>query len=162
MLGLMAAFSGCGQRESSDQPVVTGNSDRDQMQATLNEVVARWHNGDKAVLYDNEFDYVRDRISFDDYLKRAELKLDADTVKAMNVQSVEMFGQDSAKAKVEVVFEGPTGKISKRIDSYYLYHYRGRWIRPTISGLAAQREWDSLRTAADSAAEAEAKDLGDK
>jgi hypothetical protein len=162
MILIMAAIAGCGQKGTSDKPTGNGKSDREQMQETLNEVVARWHAGDKAVLYDNEFGYTQGRINFDQYLKIDRLALDADTVKAMNILDVEMFGGDSARAQVEVIFEGPTGKISRRTDSYVMYHYQGRWIRPTLGGAEGQRQWDSLKRVADSAAEAEEKDLGDK
>jgi hypothetical protein len=43
-----------------------------------------------------------------------------------------------------------------------MYHFKGRWIRPTLGAISGQRQWDSLKTAADSAAAAEEKDLGGK
>ncbi len=160
---LTVLLCSCSKQEPSKSSGASAPvSDRQAIQDDLNEVVARWHDGDKAVLYDNEFPYVRDRFTFDDYLKFRELSMDADTVSAMNVQDVSFFGRDSARVQVEVVFTGPTGKVSKRIDHYLMYHSEGRWIRPTVGLPSLQAQWDSLRHAADSAAEAESKESDGK
>jgi hypothetical protein len=159
---IMAALSGCGT-STTDQPAATKTlSDRDLMQASLTEVISRWHMGDRGGLYDNEFPYIRERYTFDDYLKFKELQLDADTVKAMNVLDAKLLGQDSADVTVEVVFEGPTGKISRRQDHYIMFRWKDKWIRPTVSIFQIQAEWDQRRHEADSAAEAEAKELEGK
>jgi len=62
----------------------------------------------------------------------------------------------------EIEFKGPTGKISHMSDTYKMYFHRGRWIRPTLSNLRMQKAYERSRFEADSAAEAEAKELGDK
>jgi hypothetical protein len=159
-LFLLAMVAGCSKQGNTGSG--SAKSDREQIQDDLNEVVARWHAGDKGVLYENEFPYVKARFNFDEYLKFPEMKLDADTVDAMNVQDAKFFGRDSALVQVEVVFKGPTGKISRRVDSYHMYHQAERWIRPTLGAVTEQRQWDSLRAAADSAADAEAKELNGK
>lgn len=160
---LTVALVSCGKKEPPKSAGSSGSeSDRQLIQDDLTEVIMRWHYGDRGALYDNEFPYIRDRYTFDDYLKLREMSLDADTVSAMNVQDVTFYGRDSARVKVEVVFQGPTGKISKRYDSYRMYNSNGRWIRPTVGQVALQRQWDSLRQVADSAAEAESKEPGGK
>lgn len=154
---LIVMLAGCGGDSQKAAPASSG-SDEEQIQALLTEIITRWHYGDKAALYDNEFEYVRDRITFDDYLKRKELMLDADTVQGINVKTAHIYDKDSAVVDVEIVFEGPTGKISKVNDTYYLYYENGRWIRPTIGVYEGQQQYEMIRRQADSAAAAEAED----
>ncbi|MFZ1684634.1 MAG: hypothetical protein WAU88_10965 [Candidatus Zixiibacteriota bacterium] len=162
LLTVLITVAGCGKSDSNQPAPATSSSDREQMQATLTEIISRWHMGDKGGLFDNEFDYVRERYTYDDYLRFRELRLDADTVDALNITDVKMFGRDSADVSVEVVFKGPTGKISKRQDHYMMFRWKDKWIRPTVSTYQIQTEWDSRKNQADSAAEAEAKELEGK
>jgi hypothetical protein len=157
-LALLTA-AGCGTKGSGPS---SSKSARELIQESLTETITRWHYGDKGGLYDNEFQYVRDRINFDDYLKMGELRLDADTVEAMNVKDAKVYGNDSATVYVDVVFKGPTGKISHQADTYQMYYRYGKWIRPTVGVLAEQLQYESSRRAADSAADAEAKELEGK
>ncbi len=156
-------IGGCGGKKEG--ATAGGKSDEQQIQDVLNEVITRWHYGDKAGLYDNEFEYLRERYTFDDYLKFGELRLDADTVEAIEAKDIKLFGRDSALVDAEVVFKGPTGKITRLRNAttqYKMYYYGGRWIRPTVSQYDLQMRYEQSRRAADSAAEAEAKELGDQ
>ena len=162
VFGCLVVMAGCGgkQEKSAD----AGKTDQQLIQEALTEAITRWHYGDKAALYDNEFEYLQERFTFDDYLKFGELQLDADTVEDILAKEIQLFGRDSAKVDAEVVFKGPTGKISRLRDvftKYTLYYHRGRWIRPTLSQYALQLRYEQSRHAADSAADAEAEELGD-
>jgi hypothetical protein len=166
-LGVMALVLGCGQKSESNGKAKSavdassGQTDREQIQTALTEAITRWHYGDKAALYDNEFEYLQDKYSFDEYLTFRQIEYaEADTVTAINVQDVTPFGHDSAMVKVEIVFTGPSGKISKDYDKYIMYHHRGRWIRPTVGTIEQQNGYDAVRHQADSAAEAEARESG--
>lgn len=161
---VLALFVACGG-DSSDKPAnqpVQALSDEEQIQETLNEVLIRWKHGDKAAAYDNEFDYLHDRMSFDDYVNTRELAARPDTVKELKVTDAQIFGKDSALVDVDVVFEGPTGKTTVLKDRYRLYWHRNQWIRPTLSNFKAQQEYARLRQDAESAAAAEAEELGDE
>lgn len=153
----------CGSKR--EQKAADNKTDEQLIQEALTEAITRWHYGDKAALYDNEFEYFQERFTFDDYLKFGELQLDADTVEAINAMKIKLFGRDSAVVDAEVVFKGPTGKISRMRDAYtayMMYFHRGRWIRATVSQFKLQQQYEHSRQAADSAAEAEAEELGDK
>lgn len=156
---LLVSCGGKDQTASND-----GKTDQQVIQEALTETITRWHYGDKAALYDNEFEYLQERFTFDDYLKFGELRLDADTVEDIIAKEIQLFDHDSAKVDAEVVFKGPTGKVTRLRDpftQYTLYYHRGRWIRPTLSQYGQQQKYEQSRRAADSAADAEAKELGD-
>ncbi len=129
------------------------------IQESLNEVVARWHSGDKAVLYDNEFPYLRDDLTFEDYLENEQVqRLEADSLAAMKVKDVQFFGEDSAAVDIDVIFVGPLGDTSRLDNKYTMYYYGGRWLRPTLSEFVKQEEREVDRRIADSAAAAESDD----
>jgi hypothetical protein len=155
----LVVIAGCGKNGSSPS---SSMSTKDQIQASLTETITRWHYGDKGGLYDNEFQYIKDRFNFDEYLKFGELGLDADTVDGITVEKVNMLGQDTAIVDVDVIFKGPTGKISHMKDRYPMFLQQGRWIRPTLGMVPQQIEYEKSRRAADSAADAEAKELEGK
>ena len=161
-LALLAVISmwGCGKSDRTSSG--THPSDQQLIQESLTEAITRWHYGDKAALYDNEFEYVQNRFSFDEYLKFGQLKLDADTVEGIAVKKVQLFGRDSALVNVDVEFKGPTGNISHQLDTYPMYFHRGKWIRPTLGRYSSQMAYEQSRHEADSAADAEAKELDAK
>ena len=156
---LLAIIAGCGGSDTTTS--VSPANDRELIQESLTEVITRWHYGDRAGLYDNEFSYLQDRMTFDDYLKSKEMQLDADTVEGIVAKEFKFYGRDSADVGAEIIFKGPKGKRSIQRDTYRMYFYRGRWVRPTLSMLATELEYQNMRRAYDSAAEAEAKELGD-
>jgi hypothetical protein len=167
LIGAMILAYGCEKKAGSDvksKSSVEDSSrqeDRQAIQDALTEAITRWHYGDKAVLYDNEPEYLQDKYTFDDYLTFRQIGYaEADTVTGINVQDVTFYGNDSALAKVEITFKGPSGKISKDYDKYMMYYERGRWIRPTVGSMDLQRDYLNVRRQADSAAAAEARESG--
>lgn len=157
--GLVIAIAGCGGSDSTSTPA-TPQDDRALIQESLTEVITRWHNRDKAGLYDNEFDYLRERMTFDRYLQTDEMKLDADTVIGIEVKDLHLFGRDSADVAVEIIFEGPKKIQTRMRDAFRMFYYHDRWIRPTLSNSDAQTEYEKMKKAYEEAAEAEAKESG--
>ncbi|MEW5795558.1 MAG: hypothetical protein AB1772_04275 [Candidatus Zixiibacteriota bacterium] len=157
MFGLVVLLWGCSSddaRSGSDSP--SPEEDRQQIEATLAETAVRWHYGDKAVLYEQEFEYVQVDFSYDKYLEVEKIRrMEADTVKAFLVKNVHFFGRDSARVAVDVVFVGPSGATTYLPQEWTMFYHRGRWIRPTMSTPAGQQEFEERRRRADSAAAAE-------
>lgn len=163
LLALLAIVAGCGEQADSGKtsPTAQATDDRTLIQEALTEAITRWHYGDKAVLYDNEFEYLQAKYDFDAYLTFRQIEYaEADTVTGITAQDFEFFGHDSCRVKVEVTFRGPSGKISVDHDKYVMYYHRGRWCRPTVGSIDIQREYDRVREQADSAAEAEERESG--
>ncbi|HUV31904.1 MAG TPA: hypothetical protein VMY05_12575 [Acidobacteriota bacterium] len=165
LLLALALAAGCsGDKDGSGTPG-TGDSaggpdstDIREIAAMFREAAVRWHHGDKAVLYDLEFEYVRNKYTFDEYLEFKQIKyLEADSLEMLVLKDIEFFDYDSAIAVAEAVFVGPSGDTSYYPDRYRLYYQNDRWIHPTFGTIDYQLEYEDLRRVADSAAAAEAE-----
>jgi hypothetical protein len=129
----------------------------DSINAMMNEAMERLRLGDKSYLFDLEFEYLQDDITYDDYLNMAQIKwASADTITHVEIRDVELFDHDSALVDVTLHFEGVTGKKSYHRDKTVVYYHRGRWIKPTVSVIDMQAAYDEKIRVADSAAKAEA------
>jgi len=160
---LIAAVFGC-YGCSTDDSSSSGSADRkadvQQIKDALDETIVRLRYGDKSVLYEQEFAYVKDGLTYDEYLERNEIKrMNVDTVAAFVVKDAAFLPGDSALVDVDVVFVGPLGDTTHFPQTWHMYRYNDRWIRPTLSTREGQDYWDERRRVADSAAEAE-KGLG--
>lgn len=173
---LCLAMFGCGSEPQetstadSSTPAAEGRreftgeraEDKQQMQALVDEIIERFKYYDKAPLWENEFSYLHDRATFDEYLEFDHIKyFNPDSIDHIDLLEFDFKG-DTCLVNVEVVFEGPTGKISKDYDTYSFFFHNGRWIRPTFtsnaSGIIQQAEYERIIRAADSAAKAEAEE----
>ena len=162
ILGLAVAcvIAGC---SSDDDPADQNNSgavsvedDRREIEATLEETAVRWRYGDKAVLYEQEFEYLQIEHTYDDYLELGRIRrMESDTVVTFTVKDVQFFGRDSAQLSVDVVFVGPTLDTTRLPQEWVMYFHKGRWIKPTMSSLKHQIVFEELRRQADSAAAVE-------
>jgi hypothetical protein len=166
LCGLCLLIISCGEKvEQSDTSAAAPSNltqeeqDKQTITDLIHEAVIRWSYGDKGALYDLEYDYIQDQYTFDEYLELRQIKyVNADTVLYINVLNIKLFGRDSAIARIEVLFQGPSGKISKDYDNYPLYFHHGRWLRPTVGITVLQDDYDELIRQADSAAAAEAEE----
>jgi hypothetical protein len=153
LLGLVACSS------DSDEPgtsVATPEQDRLDIEANLAETAGRWRYGDKAVLFDQEFEYLRVEHTYDSYLEIDRIKrMEADTLRAFDIHNIKLFDRDSAVVSLDVVFVGPTEDTTLMPQEWTMYYHRDRWIRPTLSTRQLQAHFDERRRLADSAAAAE-------
>ena len=162
MAALVTLSASCSKTpdKNSQTDETTEFTDSQLIQFALNETATRWHYGDKAVLYDMEFDFYKKQYSYDDYLAHRFIKeLEADSLESLIVLAVHPFGEDSILVDAEAVFVGPAGvktRFSEGV-SYQFYFHNGRWIHPTISSYKGQLEFEQIRRSADSAADAEAE-----
>ncbi len=158
-LGSCGKKSGSGQDTTVDLSTQTEGSKEHAIEEMLNETIERLRYGDKSGLYENEFDYFTDETNFDDYLKMAQLRYaQADTITFVEVRHVNFLDRDSALVDVTVHFEGPTGKKTFLRDKIIVYWHNGRWIKPTVTVIDLQRDYENKVRVADSAAAAEAEE----
>ncbi|MCK4632248.1 MAG: hypothetical protein KAT79_03195 [candidate division Zixibacteria bacterium] len=174
LLGLF----GCGQRQSdsTDTPTVDTtaivaidssvadtvsqpeelSADGLAAQEVLREVLTRLKYGDKSGLYENEFEYLTDEMTFDEYLELAPvLNANADTLVSVEVVAFEPSEENSALVTYIVHFKGPSGNESELGDVIRMFKYQGRWIKPTVSVWQNQKEYDDIIRQAEEAADEE-------
>lgn len=170
ILGLGGGGCGdSGQSESETEAVVEetrfgskweAGSIEAQFENLMNEIIDRMRYGDKAGLYDMEFEYLRDENTFDEYLARGDIKwANADTLVFIEVIGVTLFDEDSAAVSVVIHFEGTGGKEIAIDEEYKLYHLQGYWHKPTVSVISAQLDYENLIRQAQEAAEEEESGL---
>lgn len=165
----LAAF-GCGQevdQGASDAASDTTADDRlagksrewRDIQAMLDEVIERWRYRDKTVLYDLEFEYVRDQFTYDEYHDIPQIRhTHADTVYALDLLSLTLYEDgDSARGDVMATLVSSGGDTVRLTDNYPFYHRDGRWLRPTVGSYTVQQDYDSLQHEAIEAARREAE-----
>lgn len=151
MLLLMAGCSGESQQsetatvESTElavkpEPVTV----RDTIELTLNEVIERVRYGDKSGMYYNEFEYLRETMGFDEYIKKPQVHYaSTDTLKFLEVLELKMYGHDSADVVLNVHSEGPSGIPSKIRDTLVVFYHNQQWIKPTLSSMKEQLNWEA-------------------
>lgn len=157
VLALVLGITACSSDSEKTESVVSVQErDRQEIESTLEETAGRWRYGDKAILYEQEFEYLRAIMSYDEYLENDRIKrLESDTVRAFDVKDVVFFGRDSASVSVDVVFVGPTGDTTHFPQQWVMYYHQDRWIRPSLSSFQNQKLFEEQRRQADSAAAAE-------
>jgi hypothetical protein len=158
---LIWSFAGCGggddnQSSSEAQQDSTFARDWKEIKDRLEETAKRWRYGDKAALYEMEFEYYQVEFTYDDYLEVERVKrMESDTVDNFVVKDIKFYDRDSATVTVEVVFVGVLGDTTRYPQDWQMYYHKGRWIRPSMSNHSAQVVFEEVRRKADSAAEAE-------
>lgn len=127
------------------------------IEASLNDVVLRLRHRDKTGIYESEFDYLQRKFTFDEYWNFPQMRsVEADTTEFIDAKSFVAYPPDSVLVTVEVLFKGPSGVESiLRPPPWKVFFHQGKWIRPTISDYALQKDFDIVKRQADSAAAAE-------
>ena len=129
-----------------------------EIQEALNSAIVRLKYGDKSGLYENEFEYLTDEKNFDEYLEYEPVRYArADSIDFIEVTGYEPREHNSIMVDVIVHFLGPTGVRTEFPDRVRMFRHKDRWIKPTVSRLTHQLEYEDNIRRADSAAEAEAE-----
>jgi len=117
---------------------------RDTIEVVLNEVIDRVRYGDKSGMYYNEFEYLRETMGFDEYIRQPQVHYaKTDTLKFLEVLDLMLYGHDSADVVLYVHSEGPTGVASKVQDTLTVFYHNDRWIKPTVSNMKEQLKWEA-------------------
>ncbi len=137
------------------------NLDTDQqiIEDKTYELFTRAKVNDKAVMYENEFPYLREERDLEDYLNNRFVKAyNADTLIALQVDSVHVNG-DTAQAyiRLEYLQKDSTIQITKQTLTWRKYD--DVWIKPSLSLLEDQQEFEEeLRIYWDAVKEMEQQD----
>lgn len=127
---------------------------KDTIEAVLSDAMDRLMYWDNTGLYENEFAYYTDEFTFDDYLKTGQISYkNPSTVIDLVVDSLYLFEHDSAEVWVTITLEHQDGKTEQMSEQRLItYWHKGKWIKPTISVIQYQVEYDELIRQAEEAA----------
>lgn len=124
--------------------------DEAAIRASLTELFGRIKEGDKTVLYENEFSYFKDTVSLSTYMELRKVKeYKYDTLKGIEVDSTTIMG-DSAWAYVRIIYESSEGEEHPRPYRLNIYRSRGNWIKPYQSKWADEKDYLEQRRIYDS------------
>ncbi len=166
LVGLMLVV--CGTREEPDADVavepadtivvaadtVERSDDWNEVVAVVNEVITRLRYGDKSGLYENEFEYLQDEESLDEYLRHGEIAwANADGLDSVEIKDITFFGRDSAWIDAAFHIRNPDGVSEATEQKLLAYYHRGRWIKPYMSMIDRQLAYDDQVRQADEDAE---------
>ncbi len=164
-LVVMAILQGCGQEEPVVQTVTqtpsqTTPSSRpipkvtipegknspewQEVRRVLEEPLVRLAYHDKTGLWENEFAYLHEQESFDEYIEHGEiLWANVDSLLRVEIQDITFF-EDSATLHANFVFLDAAGNENSSLSPMQLYRHQGRWIKPYLSSPERQRDYDDL------------------
>jgi hypothetical protein len=120
----------------------------------IDNVITRLSYRDKSGLYENEFRYLRDQETFDEYIKRGEvIWANTDSLDYIEIRNITFYDRDSAL--IDAYFHNVSGDESDQPVPQPLmaYYHDGRWIRPYVSTIDHEREYEDLIRQADEEAE---------
>ncbi len=128
---------------------------QDTIEAALIDAMERLRNYDNSGLYENEFAYLTDETTFDEYLKFGQIMHHPPgDVIALAVDSLSLFAHDSASVWLTISLEFQDGKVQELTDqNLIVYYHKNRWIKPTVSVIKFQAEYDDLIRQAEEASE---------
>ncbi|SYZ74181.1 exported hypothetical protein [Candidatus Zixiibacteriota bacterium] len=150
---VLVVLSGCaGEKKTGGAASASSDeTDKAAIRKTLTEAFMRLHEGDKTVIYDNEFAYYKMDKSLSDFLEmNAVRKMSADSVPGLEIDSISLFG-DSAVAHIRVKIESVDGSLKEKPANLKLYRDLGKWIRPFFSNWTQEQEYLQAKRAYDSA-----------
>ncbi len=158
-------LGGCSSQKNdtkSDNTPMTAeeqkSADWKEIENILNEGLTRLKYKDKSGLYELEFEYLRDEKTYDDYLAMGEIRwASMDTINHVEVLNIDFFDRDSAHVTIKYVFDSPGGGQSTTDDIVTVYWHQGKWIKPTVSIIANQLEYEEAIKAAEAEALKEAQ-----
>ncbi|HDL00707.1 MAG TPA: hypothetical protein ENH23_00545 [candidate division Zixibacteria bacterium] len=157
-LSVLFIFYGCSddsKNESTDNQQITVDSTsmqkepltvKDTIEASLAEAMERLRLHDNSGLYENEFAYLTDETSFDEYLTFGQItQRPPGSVTNLAVDSLEMFAHDSASVWVTINVELQDGSVKELTEQkLVVYYHNNRWIKPTVSVIKNQVEYEDL------------------
>jgi len=140
---------GCGGQESGPRTAdknlnetAGDGGDEAVIRAILTEYIERMVEGDKTVLYENEFLYYTDIISLTEYYEYPRVRdYPYDSLSHVIVDSVEVL-DDSAYAWIRLFYLSDDPEPKPHEYKTKLYRSMGRWYRPYMSHWEQQLEYD--------------------
>ncbi len=134
------------QAAATDQKPRSEMTEEEKIMADMTNLMDRIAEGDKSVLYENEFTYYRDETPLSEYWKEYKVyNYKYDTLAGITYDSVKILG-DSAKVWAKIVYTSKAGAGTSKVDyNFIMYKFMGdRWIKPYVSVAGSARELEYL------------------
>lgn len=162
LIGLISILIGCGSdepKETEEPPKTTDEvavvTEEDKLKAAMTELIERMIEGDKTVLYENEFSYYTDETSLSDYMKlHRVIDYNYDTLRGITYNDVNITG-DSAIVSANIIYESKAGGEFSKTYKFKMYNVNGKWVKPYLSKIRLELDYLEQRRIYDSAAAAE-------
>jgi hypothetical protein len=152
---LLVACGGEQQQTEIKKEITSENPEEVEIRAMIGEYFDRVREGDKTVLYENEFSYYTDEKTLDDYMALSRvLDYKYDTLGGITVDSITLM-DDSAWMWLKVTYNSADGSQRERPYRLVAYHNQGRWVRPYLSRWNEEAEYLEQRRIYDSVTAAE-------
>ena len=157
-------LTGCGGKEAEDKPSTATPQivappdaaadvdyskygdhadDAREIHAVVIDVIERLRYGDKTGLYENEFEYFRNEKTYDDYLIHGEVKwANADSLDHIEISDITFFERDSAWVQANFFMPNAAGDLTASPMRLQAYYQQGRWIKPYMSRMSFQLEFE--------------------
>lgn len=156
-IAAIAILVGCGAdepKETEDQAKpsdeITQLTEEEKLKTSMTELIERMIEGDKMVLYENEFSYYTDETSLSDYMKlHRVIDYNYDTLRAITYNSVNIMG-DSAIVDANIIYESRAGGEIVKTYQFKMYNFLGKWIKPYLSKVRLERDYLEQRRIYDS------------
>ena len=132
---IILVFGGCKNE-------IVLDPDQQSIKDNTYEIFMRAKVNDKAVIYENEFPYLREERDLEEYLDNRYVKAySTDTLVALQVDSVQVTG-DSALSYVRLEFVRADSTFNITDIALRFRKYDDVWIKPSLSLLADQLEFE--------------------
>ena len=115
---------------------------KDSVEYMLNMAIERNRYNDKSGMYELEFGYLNDQLILDQYIRDKRMMSDRpEILNKVEVISVNRYSSDSALANVKLYIQPPNKELDVVDQQIVVYHYRGRWVRPTLSKVESELQY---------------------
>lgn len=116
----------------------------EDIRLSLEDALVRLAYHDKTGLWENEFPYLHDQETVDKYIRRGEISwANVDSLLGVEINSISIVA-DTATVMGNFVFLNADGNPKKSPTSLPLFRINDRWIKPYVSDLLHQREYEDL------------------
>lgn len=135
LLGLL--LSGCSESKKPLSP------DQKEILSNCEKLFIRIKVGDMAVIYENEFPYLLEKMDADQYLNDRIMKsYSADTLMAVELDSVTVFDEDTAYVHMKLEYLLADSSLSVNNINLRWWHINDEWIKPTRSSYEEEQNFE--------------------
>lgn len=117
---------------------------KDSIEYMLNEAVERERYNDKSGMYELEFGYLTGQVILDQYIRDKRIMYERpEVIQKVEVLDVDRFNYDSAAVDVRLFIKNAKSEIVESEQQIIVYYYMERWIRPTLSKVESEVQYQS-------------------